>query len=112
MKVFGSITKPLIEAVQLRHSQPATSDSTENVDDLRFLFLENGGPSDQGENQPGGRRSSLSLLMTHPSSTVHYFWRKFDDKFMRPVSYVPYVPVSPSGSGSGEVEETSRNRNN
>ncbi|KAK4273500.1 hypothetical protein QN277_021884 [Acacia crassicarpa] len=99
--VFGPITKPLIQAVQLRLSKPLISESTENAEDFRFLLLESGGPSDQGNNQPA-RRSRLSLLISHPTSTVHYYWRKFDDNYMRPIfggrSFVPFVPVSPSES--------------
>ena len=102
MKVFGSITKPLIQAVQLRHSKPPISESTEAAEDFAFLLLESAGPSDQGNNQPIRRRSSLSLLIRHPAKTVHYFWRKFDDKYMRPLfggrGFVPIVPVSPSVS--------------
>ena len=106
-QVFGSITKPLIEAVQLRHSKPSISDFTDNPDDLRLLLLEMGDPSNQGNNQPFGRQSSLGLLIRHPTTTVHYFWRKFDDKFMRPVfGGRGFVPVVPGSSSSGEVEET------
>ncbi|KAJ1387465.1 Cation/H+ exchanger [Sesbania bispinosa] len=101
--VFGSITKPLIEAVQLRHSKPAISDSTDNQEDVRFLFLQNSGSINQSNNQTFERRSNLSLLISHPATTVHYFWRKFDDNFMRPVfggrGFTPIVP------GSGEEEE-------
>ena len=103
-QVFGSITKPLIEAVLLRNAKPANSDATDipSLDDLQILFLENGDPSDQGgSNEPARRKGSLSLLISNPTSTVHYFWRKFDDKFMRPVfggrGFVPFVPSSPTG---------------
>ncbi|KAL2325469.1 hypothetical protein Fmac_024527 [Flemingia macrophylla] len=103
--VFGSVTKPLIEAVLLRHSKPATSDSPDSPEDLRSQLLEYSGPSNQSNNQPFQRQSSLSLLMSYPTTTVHYFWRIFDDKFMRPVfggsRFVPTVP----GSLSGEAEE-------
>ncbi|OMO99097.1 Na+/H+ exchanger [Corchorus olitorius] len=110
--VFGSITKPLIEAVLLRHAKLNTSDATDSpsLDDLRITFIENGEPSYLGENQPEAmpKRSSLRLLMTHPTWTVHYLWRKFDDRFMRPVfggrGFVPFVPGSPTGS----TNETSR----
>lgn len=110
-QVFGSITKPLIEAVQLRHSKPLNSDvnDSESLEDLRLLFIENGDPSDQDNstnNRTTRRASSLRLLMTYPTTTVHYLWRKFDDRFMRPVfggrGFVPYVPSSPTG----EEEET------
>lgn len=100
--MFGSITKPLIEAVQLRHSKPAMSDSNDNQEYLRLLSLEsNGGSINQNSNQPSHRRSSLSLLIRYPATTVHYFWRKFDDRYMRPIfggrGFVPVVPASPSG---------------
>ncbi|MED6108674.1 monovalent cation:H+ antiporter, CPA1 (nhx1) [Stylosanthes scabra] len=106
--VFGSITKPLIEAVLLRHPKPPVSDSTNIPDDLRLLFLENEDPSDQGNNnQQFGRQSSLSLLIRYPTTTVHYFWRKFDDKFMRPVFGGRGFTRVVHGSSSGEVEEIS-----
>ncbi|KAK7821527.1 sodium/hydrogen exchanger 3 [Quercus suber] len=103
--VFGSITKPLIEAVLLRNVKPAHSEATDipSQDDLQILFLEIGDPSDQGgSNEPARRKGSLSLLISNPTSIVHYFWRKFDDKFTRPVfggqGFVPFVPSSPTGA--------------
>ncbi|GLT90357.1 hypothetical protein SLE2022_082940 [Rubroshorea leprosula] len=104
--VFGSVTKPLIEAVLLRHTKPAISDATDipSLEDLGLLFLENveEGDQDGNENRSAPRRSSLRLLITHPTYTVHYFWRKFDDKFMRPVfggrGFVPFIPHSPTGA--------------
>nr|AYK03152.1 sodium/hydrogen antiporter 1 [Camellia sinensis] len=108
--VFGSITKPLIEALLLRHAKPTSvSDAGDfaSLEDLRLLFLENGDPTDNGSGQTVPRRNSLRLLIAHPSSTVHYFWRKFDDRFMRPVfggrGFVPFVPSSPTGA----ADETS-----
>lgn len=108
--VFGSITKPLIEALLLRHAKPTSvSDVGDfaSLEDLRLLFLENGDPTDNGSGQTMPRRNSLRLLIAHPSSTVHYFWRKFDDRFMRPVfggrGFVPFVPSSPTGA----ADETS-----
>ncbi|KAI8026062.1 Sodium/hydrogen exchanger 2 [Camellia lanceoleosa] len=108
--VFGSITKHLIEALLLRHAKPTSvSDVGDfaSLEDLRLLFLENGDPTDNGSGQTMPRRNSLRLLIAHPSSTVHYFWRKFDDRFMRPVfggrGFVPFVPSSPTGA----ADETS-----
>ena len=100
-QVLSSITKPLIEAMPLRNAKPAHSKATNipSLDDLQILFLENGDPSDKGgSNEPAHRKGSLSLLVSNPTSTVHYFWRKFDDKFMRPIfggwGFVPFVPSS------------------
>ncbi|XP_073223253.1 sodium/hydrogen exchanger 1-like [Cicer arietinum] len=109
--VFGSITKPLIEAVHLRPSKQAISDSTDYHEELKLLFLESNGSIDQSINQAFHRRSSLSLMMCYPATTVHYYWRKFDYMFMRPIfggsGFVPVVPGTPLGE-----EEISWNTNN
>ncbi|XVE62954.1 hypothetical protein DITRI_Ditri06bG0160700 [Diplodiscus trichospermus] len=108
--VFGSITKPLIKAVLLRNAKPSISDATDSpsLEYSRIVFIENSEPGDiVGDNPPGApRRSSLRLLMTHPTRTVRDLWRKFDDTFMRPVfggrEFVPFVP----GSHTGAADET------
>lgn len=45
------------------------------------------------------RPTSLRMLLTRPSHSVHHYWRKFDNSFMRPVfggrGFVPFVPGSP-----------------
>lgn len=72
----------------------------EGQDSVAELFSGNGTAS---EGHEGGRSvarpSSLRMLLTRPTRTVHYYWRKFDDAFMRPVfggrGFVPYVPGSP-----------------
>jgi len=37
--------------------------------------------------------------MRYPATTVHYFWRQFDDNFMGPIfggrGFVPVVPGTP-----------------
>uniref|UniRef100_A0A6M2EXP2 Sodium/hydrogen exchanger n=1 Tax=Populus davidiana TaxID=266767 RepID=A0A6M2EXP2_9ROSI len=102
--VCGSVTKPLIEAVLLRHTKPMVSDFNDNVslEDLRVLLFESADPNNSNNNQPAGRASSLRLLISHPTTTVHYFWRKFDDRFMRPMfggrGFVPFVPSTPTGA--------------
>ncbi|KAI9187420.1 hypothetical protein LWI28_027944 [Acer negundo] len=122
--VFGSITKPLIEAVMPRQAKSLNSDVTDNqsLEDLRILFLENGDSIDDQDdddnnnnngnnNQPPRRASSLRLLISNPTTTVHYLWRNFDDKFMRPVfggrGFVPYVPGSPTGEADADADEAS-----
>lgn len=73
----------------------------QSLEDLRILLLENGENTDQGSNQQAvPRASGLRLLISYPTTTVHYFWRKFDVKFVRPVfggrGFVPFVPSSPT----------------
>ncbi|KAM7274053.1 hypothetical protein ACFE04_028717 [Oxalis oulophora] len=109
--VFGSITKHLIEVVLLRHPKPHVSDATDipSLEDLRLLFIENGESSEQGEERRPPKKSSLQLLIAHPTTTIHYLWRKFDDRFMRPYfggrGFVPFVPGSPTGAAE-EISET------
>jgi hypothetical protein len=104
-QVFGLMTKPLI-SILLPHpkyqsrslsfsSDPATPKSVtvpllgEGQDSLDDLG---------GRDIP--RPSSLRALLTTPTHTVHYYWRKFDDAFMRPMfggrGFVPFVPGSPT----------------
>ncbi|PPD81179.1 hypothetical protein GOBAR_DD21890 [Gossypium barbadense] len=46
------------------------------------------------------RPNSIRVLLTTPAHTVHYYWRKFDNAFMRPMfggrGFVPFVPGSPT----------------
>ncbi|CAN1354326.1 Sodium/hydrogen exchanger 2 [Linum perenne] len=57
------------------------------------------------------RPMSLRMLLTKPTNTVHHYWRKFDDSFMRPMfggrGFTPFVPGSPIDrslhGGKGEM---------
>ncbi|KAK6130440.1 hypothetical protein DH2020_035850 [Rehmannia glutinosa] len=110
--VFGLLTKPLVRFLmpspkQLHRSissEPVTPNSMivpllgEGQDSVAELFSGNGIAREDG--QTVARPSSLRMLLTKPTRTVHYYWRKFDDAFMRPVfggrGFVPYVPGSPT----------------
>ncbi|OVA20098.1 Na+/H+ exchanger [Macleaya cordata] len=103
--VFGSITKPLIECVLF--GRKSDTPQPASLEDIRLLFLDNGGPLDEMGQPILPRGSSIGLLMQYPASTVHYFWRKFDDKYMRPVfggrGFVPVVPGSPTDPEEGRT---------
>ncbi|KAK8682796.1 hypothetical protein V6N13_055170 [Hibiscus sabdariffa] len=101
--VFGLMTKPLVRILlpspkhltRMLSSEPSTPQSF-------FVPLfgnDNGSEADQS-NQNVRRPNSLRMLLTTPSRTVHYYWRKFDDGFMRPVfggrGFVPFIPGSPT----------------
>ncbi|KAF5785146.1 putative cation/H+ exchanger, cation/H+ exchanger, CPA1 family, na+/H+ exchanger NHX -type [Helianthus annuus] len=82
--VFGLLTKPLIRRLLPESSQTEPSSPTSSMTPL----LENGPDYDDPEN--GNNRTlrskpSLAMLFNSPTSTVHYYWRKFDDACMRPV---------------------------
>ncbi|XP_051127195.1 sodium/hydrogen exchanger 1-like [Andrographis paniculata] len=106
--LFGLMTKPLIKYLLPKHGGSMTScdsfvtNSTvpllgETQDSVSELFppLE---PNEAG--QSIARPSSLRMLLTRPTRTVHYYWRKFDDAFMRPMfggrGFVPFAPGSPT----------------
>lgn len=101
--VFGLMTKPLVrimlpqskQIINLTNSEPSSPKS------FTVPLLSNGNDSeaDKGsQNVP--RPTSLRMLLSIPSHTVHHYWRRFDDAFMRPVfggrGFVPFVPGSPT----------------
>ncbi|XP_047958974.1 sodium/hydrogen exchanger 2-like [Salvia hispanica] len=112
--VCGLITKPLVRFLmpsskdlsRLMSSEPGTPKSftvplLASQDSDSELFNTTGHVTGaDGVQQPAVRPSGLRMLLTTPTRTVHYYWRKFDDAFMRPVfggrGFVPYVPGSPT----------------
>ncbi|MCO5550538.1 hypothetical protein L7F22_004025 [Adiantum nelumboides] len=84
--VFGMLTKPLVEWMLPHHMRSGSSSSDSNSlhehEDIDRQFF--------GDSLPNGnvfftKPSSLHMLLRAPTSTVHYFWRKFDDTYMRPM---------------------------
>ncbi|CAA2991501.1 sodium hydrogen exchanger 2-like [Olea europaea subsp. europaea] len=116
--VFGLITRPLVRFLlpsskplaSMNSSEPITphsvtvpllGDEQDSLTDLYGQNITNGQASEAsgvGQNVP--RPNSLRMLLTRPTRTVHYYWRKFDNSFMRPVfggrGFVPFVPGSPT----------------
>ncbi|CAA0834797.1 Sodium/hydrogen exchanger 2 [Striga hermonthica] len=111
--VFGLITKPLVRHLmpssknlsRMSSSEPITPKSLhapllgESQDSEADLFGHGLASEAREDGQTAPRPSNLRLLLTKPTRTVHYYWRKFDDAFMRPVfggrGFVPYIPGSP-----------------
>ncbi|PPR85254.1 hypothetical protein GOBAR_AA35438 [Gossypium barbadense] len=98
--VFGIMTKPLIR-VLLPHPKITTSmlseASTPKSSTIPFL----GSADNSFDDNLGAahRPSSIRELLATPTHTVHRYWRKFDNAFMRLVfggrGFVPFVPGSP-----------------
>eukprot|EP00250_Pteridium_aquilinum_P010475 c19414_g1_i1 orf=588-2228(+) len=109
--VFGLLTKPLVLWLLPPHlraesdnSEPTTPKDPSPVADFQVPLLEDGELVEAESVQPSrmGTTSSLRMLLRTPSSsTVHHFWRKFDDSYMRPMfggrGFVPSLPRVPSG---------------
>ncbi|CAN1167949.1 Sodium/hydrogen exchanger 2 [Linum perenne] len=103
--VFGLMTQPLICFLLPTGGKSQTSTAVSSRDgtpkSITVPLLGEGQDSlDDLANQHlnGGYR--LRALLTTPTHTVHYYWRKFDNAFMRPVfggrGFVPFVPGSPT----------------
>ncbi|KAK4425770.1 Sodium/hydrogen exchanger 1 [Sesamum alatum] len=126
--VFGLLTKPLVRFLMpsskhltsMISSESLTANSFvvpllgEGQDSVAELFTGNGQASEAPEGgRTVGRPSSLRMLLTKPTRTVHYYWRKFDDAFMRPVfggrGFVPYVPGSPTERNADNWQGEARN---
>jgi len=96
--LFGMMTKPLI-----RFLLPGSNSSTSEPSSPKYLhspLLTSLIGSDLETAVPMVRPSSLRMLLTKPTHTVHYYWRKFDDALMRPMfggrGFVPFSPGSPT----------------
>ncbi|KAK8639112.1 hypothetical protein V6N13_137507 [Hibiscus sabdariffa] len=99
--VFGLLTKPLIRFL-LPHSKVTTSMLSEQSSPKSITTPFLGSAMDSFDDSPKGvhRPSSIRALLTTPTHTVHYYWRKFDNAVMRPMfggrGFVPFVPGSPT----------------
>ncbi|RWW35169.1 hypothetical protein GW17_00000025 [Ensete ventricosum] len=106
--VFGLITKPLVGFLlppSTDHSSSITlsftSEPSSPPRSYLSMLLAFGQESQVEEEQTvPPPPPDLRMILTAPSRSVHHYWRKFDDKFMRPVfggrGFVPFVPGSPT----------------
>lgn len=102
-QVFGLMTKPLIRLLlpHPKHTVSMTTEDSSTPKSLNVPFL--GAPQDSEvdiDSREIHRPSSIRALLATPTHTVHRYWRKFDDAFMRPVfggrGFVPVEPGSPT----------------
>ncbi|KAK1316336.1 Sodium/hydrogen exchanger 2 [Acorus calamus] len=105
--VFGLMTKPLISLVLPPPAIPIQNTSSEysNHKSLLSPLIGNGQASDSEKelliaSRVPSHPPSLLMLLTEPTPTIHYYWRKFDNAYMRPVfggrGFVPLVQGSPT----------------
>ncbi|KAG9455156.1 hypothetical protein H6P81_008060 [Aristolochia fimbriata] len=82
--VFGFLTKPLVNILIHRRAQeeiPLTDPNSPKDDlSLSLISLE-----ESSVDAVMRAKSSISLLLEGPARTIHFYWRKFDDSYMRPV---------------------------
>ncbi|CAL9095091.1 unnamed protein product [Musa acuminata var. zebrina] len=110
--VFGLITKPLVgyllppsatghlSSLTLSFTSEPSSPPRSYLSMLLGFGQESQVEEEQTVPPPPPPPPDLRMLLTAPSRSVHHYWRKFDDKFMRPVfggrGFVPFVPGSPT----------------
>ncbi|KAG5546640.1 hypothetical protein RHGRI_018724 [Rhododendron griersonianum] len=103
--VFGTLTKPLINCLLPRHPHDSIlhREPTSAKEDLTLPLLS----FDESTSTNIARaKESFSMLMESPVYTIHYYWRKFDDCYMRPIFGAPR-----SDSGCGVVYDSRRSCN-
>nr|GLL42111.1 sodium/hydrogen exchanger 3-like [Ipomoea trifida] len=98
--VFGLMTKPLIRTLlhSPKHMNVKVSPEPLTPKSFTVPLLEQDSETDL-ESRLASHPNSLRMLLRVPSHTVHHYWRKFDNAFMRPVfggrGFMPIVPASP-----------------
>ena len=100
-QVFGLLTKPLIRFMlpqpQLATGATTPGASTPKSVTVPLLGSRQGSEADIDSHLP--RPNTIRALLTTPTHTVHRYWRKFDDSFMRPVfGGRGFVPLDPSST--------------
>ena len=107
LQVFGLITKPLVRILlpSSKHISNMISSEPSTPKSLTVPLLSNGHDMEAATPLPQNitRPTSLRMLLSIPACTVHHYWRRFDNGFMRPVfggrGFVPFVPGSPTEQG-------------
>ncbi|XP_058203256.1 sodium/hydrogen exchanger 1-like [Rhododendron vialii] len=108
--VFGLLTKPLVRLLLPSPKQLSRALSSEPTTPKSFIvpLLSNGQDSEVDLAPHVPRPSSLRMLLAAPTHSVHYYWRKFDNAFMRPVfggrGFVPVIPGSPPYQSAQELD--------
>lgn len=98
--VFGMMTKPLIRLLLPASSNTVPSEPSSPKFLHSPLLTSMQGSDLETASAQIVRPSSLRMLLSKPTHTVHYYWRKFDDALMRPMfggrGFVPFSPGSPT----------------
>ncbi|XP_044473806.1 sodium/hydrogen exchanger 4 [Mangifera indica] len=82
--VFGFLTKPLIQCL-LPHHETNNNNSRESKSREEDLTLPLLSLEESTTNNLLRAKDSLSMLLDSPVHTIHSYWRRFDDSYMRPI---------------------------
>lgn len=108
--VFGLLTKHLVRFLFDPSNNPNDTVPSEpsSPTSLALPLIHNGEGSEANgtSSRNVGRPPSLQMFLSAPSYTVHYYWRKFDNAFMRPVfggrGFAEFVPGTPREESDGQ----------
>ncbi|KAA8527026.1 hypothetical protein F0562_008745 [Nyssa sinensis] len=83
-QVFGFLTKPLISYLLPQHANNSGIDwePTLHKEELRLPLLS---LAESAATNTLSAEGSLSMLIEMPVYTIHYYWRKFDNTYTRPI---------------------------
>ncbi|KAG9151078.1 hypothetical protein Leryth_002656 [Lithospermum erythrorhizon] len=108
--VFGLLTKPLIRLLLPPSSELDRMASEDALTSKAFLvpFLSAHNSETDLVYNHVLPPNTIRMLLTTPTHTVHYYWRKFDNAFMRPVfggrGFVPVDPGTPTEQSTPLLE--------
>ncbi|KAF5478998.1 hypothetical protein F2P56_005512 [Juglans regia] len=91
--VFGFLTKPLISYLIPHHEtiKIGQRESSSPREDLNTPLISLEEPTTSNITRA---KDSLSMLIERPVCTIHFYWRKFDDAYMRPIFGGPVTSQS------------------
>ncbi|XP_063943303.1 sodium/hydrogen exchanger 1 isoform X3 [Daucus carota subsp. sativus] len=103
--VFGLMTKPLVRLLMpppiLNRNVLSSEPSSPNTLPLLHSSQD---PESDTEHEDIHRSASLSRILSTTSNTIHRYWRKYDDRYMRPLfggrEVVHPVPASSTNNDS------------
>ncbi|KAF4395972.1 hypothetical protein F8388_013141 [Cannabis sativa] len=83
-KVFGLLTKPLINCLLPHHMTNVINGqrSKDLIEDMTPPLLSF---EESATTNILRAKNSLTMLMERPVYTIHSYWRRFDDAYMRPI---------------------------
>ncbi|CAM8879552.1 unnamed protein product [Rhodiola kirilowii] len=81
--VFGFLTKPLINYLLPQVSRtPLEREESKANENMTLPLLSF---QESAEENISRAKDNLSMLMERPVYTIHSYWRRFDDAYMRPI---------------------------
>nr|AAP20430.1 Na+/H+ antiporter NHX3 [Zea mays subsp. mays] len=107
--VFGLLTKPLINLLIPHRNATSMLSDDSSPKSLHSPLLTSQLISSIEEPTQIPRPTNIRGEFMTMTRTVHRYWRKFDDKFMRPMfggrGFVPFVPGSPTERSSPDLSK-------